>query len=75
MLLNVTYLLIQNTANAVMLVKQSWNGPLIFNPKIFPPDLAIGGMAFIAAWWGIWHIIAGLGIAGFWSRRPAAVTA
>jgi len=40
---------------------------LIFNPKIFPPDLAIGGMAFIAAWWGIWHLLAGLGIAGLWS--------
>ena len=26
---------------------------LIFNPKIFPPELAVGGMAFIAAWWGI----------------------
>ena len=26
---------------------------LLFNPKIFPPDLAIGGMLFITAWWGI----------------------
>jgi bile acid:Na+ symporter, BASS family len=40
---------------------------LIFNPKIFPPDLEMGGMAFIAAWWGIWHIIAGMGLAIFWS--------
>jgi BASS family bile acid:Na+ symporter len=39
---------------------------LIFNPKIFPPDLAMGGMAIIAAWWGIWHIIAGLSIASVW---------
>ncbi len=39
---------------------------LIFNPKIFPPDLQIGGMAFIAAWWAIWHIIAGSALAGFW---------
>jgi len=23
----------------------------------------LGGMAIIAAWWGIWHILAGLGIA------------
>ncbi|MFA5817002.1 MAG: bile acid:sodium symporter family protein [Bacteroidales bacterium] len=44
---------------------------LIFNPKIFPPDLDLGGMAFIAAWWGIWHIISGLILAGFWSQRPA----
>ena len=30
----------------------------------------LGGMAVITAWWGIWHIVAGLGIATFWSRRP-----
>lgn len=42
---------------------------LIFNPKIFPLSLETGGMAFIAAWWGIWHILAGLGIASFWSRK------
>jgi BASS family bile acid:Na+ symporter len=46
---------------------------LVFNPKIFPPELDLGGMAFIAAWWGIWHIIAGLILAGFWSKRPLAV--
>jgi BASS family bile acid:Na+ symporter len=27
-------------------------------------------MAFVAAWWGIWHIIAGLGIASFWAKKP-----
>ncbi len=43
---------------------------LIFNPDIFPGELQTGGMAFIAAWWGIWHIISGLGIAAFWSGRP-----
>ncbi len=42
---------------------------IIFNPNIFPPELHIGGMAFIAAWWGIWHILAGLSIAFFWSKR------
>lgn len=42
---------------------------LIFNPKLFPPELELGGMAFIAAWWGIWHIIAGMGIASLWSRK------
>jgi BASS family bile acid:Na+ symporter len=30
----------------------------------------LGGMAIVAAWWGIWHIIAGLGVASFWRRRP-----
>ena len=43
---------------------------LLFNTKIFPADLAIGGMAFIAAWWGIWHILSGLSLAGLWYRRP-----
>lgn len=42
---------------------------LIFNPKIFPAELEIGGMAIVAAWWGIWHIISGLGIAYFWSKK------
>ena len=41
---------------------------LLFNPKIFPPDLAIGGMLFITAWWGIWHIISGLSVSLFFSR-------
>jgi len=47
---------------------------LIFNPKIFPPELQLGGMAFIAAWWGVWHIISGLIISSLWARRkiPAA---
>lgn len=43
---------------------------LLFNPKIFPPELAIGGMLFITAWWGIWHIISGLSISAYWSRKP-----
>ncbi len=43
---------------------------LIFNPRIFPPELSLGGMAFIAAWWGIWHIVAGLMLAFYWRRRP-----
>lgn len=43
---------------------------LLFNPKIFPPDLAIGGMLFVTAWWGIWHIVSGLSISLYWSRKP-----
>ncbi|WP_321287330.1 bile acid:sodium symporter family protein [uncultured Sunxiuqinia sp.] len=42
---------------------------LIVNPKIFPPELELGGMAVVAAWWGIWHIISGLAIAGAWSPK------
>ncbi len=41
---------------------------LIFNPKIFPPEMELGGMAIIAAWWGIWHIVAGLTLAGIWNK-------
>jgi len=43
---------------------------LIFNPKIFPPELAVGGMAVVTAWWGIWHILSGLTLAGLWSKKP-----
>ena len=43
---------------------------LLFNPKIFPPELMLGGMLFVTAWWGIWHIISGLGISFYWSRKP-----
>jgi bile acid:Na+ symporter, BASS family len=40
---------------------------LIFNPRLFD---GLGGMAFIAAWWGIWHILSGLTLAYFWSKKP-----
>lgn len=40
---------------------------LIFNPKLFN---GLGGMAFIAALWGVWHIISGLGIATIMSKKP-----
>jgi BASS family bile acid:Na+ symporter len=29
----------------------------------------LGGMALVAAWWGIWDIIAGLVLASWWARR------
>ncbi len=32
----------------------------------------LGGMALVAAWWGIWDIIAGLVLAQLWARRPAS---
>ncbi|WP_299580790.1 bile acid:sodium symporter family protein [uncultured Sunxiuqinia sp.] len=43
---------------------------LMFNPKIFPPELELGGMAVIAAWWGIWHILSGLTVACLWAKKP-----
>jgi BASS family bile acid:Na+ symporter len=32
----------------------------------------LGGMALVAAWWGIWDIIAGLAVATAWRRRSTA---
>lgn len=39
---------------------------LYFN---FFSEFTLGGMGMIAAWWGIWHIIAGLSIATLWSKK------
>ena len=47
---------IQNSALALVLIFQFFGG--------------LGGMAIIAGWWGIWHIISGLTLVFFWSRRP-----
>ncbi len=49
---------IQNSALGLILVFNFFDG--------------LGGMAIITAWWGIWHIIAGLSLALFWSRRVPA---
>lgn len=49
---------IQNSALGLILIFNFFDG--------------LGGMAIVAAWWGIWHIIAGLCVATFWSRRPLA---
>ncbi len=43
---------------------------LIFNPNLFN---GLGGMAFIAAWWGIWHILSGLALGFFWGSREPKV--
>lgn len=32
----------------------------------------LGGMAVVAAFWGIWHILSGMGLAYLWSRKEAA---
>lgn len=37
---------------------------LIVNPHLFN---GLGGMAFIAAFWGIWHIVSGMIVGGTWS--------
>ncbi len=46
---------IQNSALGLILIFNFFNG--------------LGGMALITAWWGIWHIIAGLTLGTYWSRR------
>lgn len=46
---------------------------LLFNPAIFPPETwhgHYGGMLFITAWWGIWHIVSGLTVAYLFRRKP-----
>lgn len=46
---------------------------LLFNPAIFPPEIwhgHYGGMLFITAWWGIWHIISGLTVSSIFRRTP-----
>ncbi|WP_226641431.1 bile acid:sodium symporter family protein [Mesobacillus subterraneus] len=35
----------------------------------------LGGMAIVAAWWAIWHIVSGLSLATFWSKREPETTA
>jgi BASS family bile acid:Na+ symporter len=30
----------------------------------------LGGMAIVAAWWGIWHLLAGTALASWWRRHP-----
>jgi bile acid:Na+ symporter, BASS family len=40
---------------------------------IFTYFEGLGGMAIIAAWWGIWHIISGMTIATVWSRYAGSI--
>ncbi len=46
---------------------------------IFTFFAGLGGMALVTAWWGVWHIVAGLTLAGAWSlldrRAPATEAA
>ena len=46
---------------------------LLFNPVIFQPEVwhqHYGGMLLVTAWWGIWHIVAGLTVAFLFRRKP-----
>jgi BASS family bile acid:Na+ symporter len=44
---------IQNSGLGLLLIFSFFNG--------------LGGMAIVAAWWGLWHIVSGLALASFWS--------
>jgi bile acid:Na+ symporter, BASS family len=46
---------IQNSGLGLILIFNFFNG--------------LGGMAIVTAWWGIWHIIAGMTLASFWKNR------
>ncbi|HMN21447.1 MAG TPA: bile acid:sodium symporter family protein [Ottowia sp.] len=52
---------IQNSALGLILVFNFFDG--------------LGGMAIVTAWWGVWHIVSGLTVATWWSRRPPAPVA
>ena len=30
----------------------------------------LGGMAVVAGWWGVWHIVSGLALSFYWRSRP-----
>ena len=47
--------------------------PAIFNPEIWnnpATGVMYGGMLFVTAWWGIWHIVSGLTLASIFRRKP-----
>lgn len=46
---------VHNTALGLLLIFRFFNG--------------LGGMALIAAWWGIWDLVTGLGLAWWWRKR------
>jgi BASS family bile acid:Na+ symporter len=50
---------IQNSGLGLILIFNFFNG--------------LGGMAIVTAWWGIWHIIAGMTLATFWKHRDPGV--
>jgi BASS family bile acid:Na+ symporter len=46
---------VHNTALGLLLIFQFFNG--------------LGGMALVAAWWGIWDLVTGIGLALWWRRN------
>lgn len=52
---------IQNSGFGLLLVFQFFAG--------------LGGMAIVVAWWGVWHLISGMTLAGIWAHRAHAFAA
>jgi len=52
---------IQNSGLALLLIFSFFDG--------------LGGMAIVAGWWGIWHIVSGLSLAYIWNRKNALTPA
>ena len=50
---------IQNSALALVLIFGFFDG--------------LGGMAIIAAWWGVWHLISGLTVSTYWAKHPVPI--
>jgi bile acid:Na+ symporter, BASS family len=48
---------VHNTALGLLLIFRFFDG--------------LGGMAIIAAWWGIWDLITGFALATYWRKNPA----
>jgi len=48
---------VHNTALGLLLIFRFFNG--------------LGGMALIAAWWGIWDLVTGIGLALWWRREKS----
>ncbi|MEQ1747064.1 MAG: bile acid:sodium symporter family protein [Saprospiraceae bacterium] len=48
---------VHNTALGLLLIFRFFN--------------ALGGMALVAAWWGIWDLVTGISLAAWWKRNPA----
>jgi BASS family bile acid:Na+ symporter len=50
---------IQNSGLGLLLIFTFFNG--------------LGGMAILAAFWGIWHIVSGLLLAMYWSKQKSNI--
>jgi len=51
---------IQNSGLALILIFNFFDG--------------LGGMALIAAWWGIWHLVSAFTLSMWWQQRPLTIS-